>query len=210
MSVWPRGRDQASGPGHRRHSRSAFYWDIRPLQVTTITNSRLLCQWKHYNFMQRLNPEHKLSHRSPKKAVHKVKMNRFIKRGWNVLVLYLIREVFPECECDNLIVDDTWGGSAPWQGADGDLGLVTRPSSRWQTSQREEYLNYKTHLGSGIAGMCASRPGQVRLMAHCYHPEERHHSPLSELSLKMTQTMEAKCDDVAIKSSVMSPAVIMT
>ena len=49
----------------------------------------------------------------------------------------------------------------------------------------------------GITGMC-------RLMAHCYHPEERHHS------LKMTQTMGAKCDDVAIKSLVMSPSVIMT
>ena len=34
--------------------------------------------------------------------------------------------------------------------------------------------------------------------------EERHHS------LKMTQTMGAKCDDVAIKSPVMSPSVIMT
>ena len=39
----------------------------------------------------------------------------------------------------------------------------------------------------GVTGMC-------RLMAHCYHSEERHHS------LKMTQTMGAKCDDVAIKA----------
>ena len=39
----------------------------------------------------------------------------------------------------------------------------------------------------GVTGMC-------RLTAHCYHSEESHHS------LKMTQTMGAKCDDVAIKA----------
>ena len=40
----------------------------------------------------------------------------------------------------------------------------------------------------GVTGMC-------RLTAHCYHSEEESHH-----SLKMTQTMGAKCDDVAIKA----------
>ena len=128
-----RGRDIRR---HRRHSRSvpALYWDIRPLQVTTITNSRLLCHWKHHNFMP-LSQQSRLNINCPTEVLKKLSMgSRWLDLscvdGICWLVLYLIREVFPECECDNLIVDDTWDMTG------GDLGLVTRPSSRWQTSQR--------------------------------------------------------------------------
>ena len=124
-----------------------------------------------------VSSEHKLSYRAPKKAVHEVKMTRFIMRGWNLLVGVIFdTRSFPGMWVWQPNCGWHMRGSPAWQGwpGAGDQAIIT--VTNIAAGQNISITKHISDLGSQE---CA--PGQARLMAHCYHSEERHHSPGSLL-----------------------------